>query len=148
MSLGSQVEKYRNKVLKLKFSQLSDLSGVDVGTINAMEKRGSDRTDIKAAIAIARALGLTIEELTDEATDHSAKAIAHINRSYAKGPGVAPLLAAEQASNPWSASSWPFLSIKPERFRAALHPDDIERIETYTLAIIETREAEALKNAG
>lgn len=147
MSLGSQVEKYRNQVLKLKFAQLSELSGVDVGTINAMEKRDSNRADIRAAIAIAHAMGLTLDELADEQADHSDKVRAHIARAYHKGT-VTPLLAAEQASNPWAASYWPFATITPERFRSALDPHDIQRIEAYARAIIETREAEALKNVG
>lgn len=148
MSLGSQVEKYRNQVLKLKFSQLSDLSGVDVGTINAMEKRDSNRADIRAAIAIAGALGLSLEELADEQADHSDKVKAHMARVWAKEPARPPLVAAESVVTPWSSSYWPFASISPERFRSVLYPEDIERIETYARAIIDTREAEALKNVG
>jgi transcriptional regulator with XRE-family HTH domain len=148
MSLGSQVEKYRNQVLKLKFAQLSELSGVDVGTINAMEKRDSNRADIRAAIAIAQALGLTLEELADEQADHSNKVKAHMARAYPKSATIMPLLAAEQASSPWGSGYWPFATVTPERFRAALEPHDIERIEAYARAIIETREAQALKNVG
>jgi transcriptional regulator with XRE-family HTH domain len=148
MSLGSQVEKYRNKVLKLKFAQLSDLSGVDVGTINAMEKRDSNRADIRAALAIAGALGLTLEELADEQADHSEKVKAYMARSYEKNNRVTPLTAAESASNPWTVGYWPFPNINPEHFKAALDVHDIDRIEAYAKAIIETRAAEALKNVG
>jgi transcriptional regulator with XRE-family HTH domain len=148
MSLGSQVEKYRNQVLKLKFAQLSDLSGVDVGTINAMEKRDSNRADIRAAIAIAGALGLTLEELADEQADHSAKVKAHMASAYTKNQRVTPLLASDLTSKPWASGHWPFPNISPERFKAALDTHDVDRIEAYAKAIIETREAEALKNVG
>lgn len=67
MALGHQIKRYRDKA-GLTLEQLSDLSGVEVGTISALENRDSQRS--KFARAIAGALGLTVEMLEDEAADH------------------------------------------------------------------------------
>ena len=148
MSLGSQVEKYRKQVAGLSFPQLAELSGVDTGTINALEKRDSNRVDIRTVMAIAGALGLTIDELANEDEDHSDKVIAHTARRYSvEAEQVSPQVAMDVIS-PWGGGYWPFRSISPDRFRSALDQEDIERIETYARAIIDTREAERLKNVG
>lgn len=60
MALGRNIRRHRNSQ-GLTLEQLSDRSGVDVGTINALENRDSVRS--KYASAIARGLGLTVEEL-------------------------------------------------------------------------------------
>jgi DNA-binding transcriptional regulator YiaG len=63
MALGNQIRHHRLKQ-GLKLEQLSELSGVDVGTISALEVRDSKRSQY--AGAIARGLGMTVEELTGE----------------------------------------------------------------------------------
>lgn len=45
----------------MTLEQLSDASGVDVGTISALENRNSAKT--KYAVAIAEAMGVTVEQL-------------------------------------------------------------------------------------
>lgn len=60
MPLGSQIKHHRLR-LGLTLEQLSSLSGVELGTISALEVRDSCRS--KFASAIARAFGMTVEEL-------------------------------------------------------------------------------------
>ena len=63
MALGKQIKKYREQ-LGWTLEVLSEKSGVEVGTISAMENRDSQRS--KYAQALAKALGLTLDELLDE----------------------------------------------------------------------------------
>lgn len=63
MSLGSQVRKYRLQ-LGWTLEDLENRSGVGRGTISALEKRGSNKSGY--AGDLAKAFGLTIEQLTDE----------------------------------------------------------------------------------
>lgn len=60
MALGSRIRHYREKA-NLTLEQLSERSGVDVGTISALENRDSSRS--KYATAIAQGLGMTVEML-------------------------------------------------------------------------------------
>lgn len=60
MAIGNQIRKYRTH-LGMTLEQLSDASGVDIGTISALENRDSART--KYAVAIAEAMGVTVEQL-------------------------------------------------------------------------------------
>lgn len=64
MALGSRIRHYREKQ-KLTLEQLSERSGVDIGTISALENRDSSRS--KYATALAQGLGMTVEML--EAAD-------------------------------------------------------------------------------
>lgn len=63
MALGARIRYYRKK-LGWTLEQLSEASGVDVGTISALEKRNSKRSE--KSIQIAQAFGLTVEQLQDE----------------------------------------------------------------------------------
>lgn len=63
MPIGAQIRRYR-KVLNWKLAQLSEASGVDVGTLSALELRDSVRS--AAFLPISQALGLTLEQLADE----------------------------------------------------------------------------------
>jgi len=67
MALGARIRHYRIKA-KLTLEQLSDLSKVEVGTINALENRDSKRSQY--ASAIAAALGLTVEMIEDGTKDY------------------------------------------------------------------------------
>lgn len=69
MALGKQIKRYREK-LGLTLEDLSSLSGVEVGTISALENRDSSRS--KFGSPIAKAFGLTMEQLLDESTLHEA----------------------------------------------------------------------------
>ena len=81
MALGSRIRYYREKS-KLTLDQLSERSGVDVGTISALENRDSSRS--KYATAIAQGLGLTVEML--EAEDQDYPRTAAIPRDRASAP--------------------------------------------------------------
>lgn len=63
MAIGKQIRRYR-ELLGWKQLQLSIASGVEVGTISALELRDSKRSD--AFLPIAKAFGLTLEQLADE----------------------------------------------------------------------------------
>lgn len=67
MALGKQVRKYRD-LAGWKLETLSFKSGVDVGTINALENRDSTRS--KYASQLAKAFGLTLDQLLDEDRDY------------------------------------------------------------------------------
>lgn len=69
MATGKQIRHYREK-LGCTLQQLSDVCDVDVGTISALEVRDSSRSKFFAPIA--KAFGLTVEQLADEQADHPA----------------------------------------------------------------------------
>jgi len=60
MNLGHRIRQLRNQ-LGLTLEQLSERSGVDIGTISALEMRGSTRS--KYAQQIAAGLGVSLDEL-------------------------------------------------------------------------------------
>lgn len=66
MALGNRIRYYREKA-GLTLEQLSERSGVEVGTISALENRDSSRS--KFATPIARGLGMNVEMLEDESCD-------------------------------------------------------------------------------
>lgn len=70
MALGSRIRYYREKA-GFTLDQLSERSGVEVGTISALEIRDSSRS--KFASAIAAALGMTVEMLENESQDYNVK---------------------------------------------------------------------------
>lgn len=99
MALGKQIKHYREK-LGWKLEQLSFLSGVEVGTISALENRDSTRS--KFGPPIAKAFGLTMEQLLDESTSHATdKAPTNIEPAPA---GAVPVVSWVQAGN-WCGSA-------------------------------------------
>ena len=66
MALGNQIRLLRKRA-GLTLEQLSEMSGVEIGTINALENRDSVRS--KYAGPLAKAFGLTIEQLESAETD-------------------------------------------------------------------------------
>lgn len=70
MAIGKRIEHYR-KVLGWQMKDLAARAEVEVGTINALEKRDSKKSE--AFPAIAKAFGLTVEELGDESRDYDVK---------------------------------------------------------------------------
>lgn len=66
MALGARIRHYREKA-NLTLDQLSERSGVDVGTISALENRDSSRS--KFATAIASSFGMNVEMLEDSSQD-------------------------------------------------------------------------------
>lgn len=75
MALGKQIKKYR-QFHGWTMEHLSVISDVDIGTIGALEKRDSKRSE--KAPALAKALGLTVEQLLDETTDWSPVAAVNV----------------------------------------------------------------------
>lgn len=84
MSLGKRIRFYREKA-RWRLEDLSARSGVDGGTINALEMRNSKRSNYTPAIAAA--FGLTVEQLLDEARDW----VANPPRYPAVTPSPAPI---------------------------------------------------------
>lgn len=146
MSIGEQIKKYR-EAAGLKQVALEELSGVSGGTISAMEKRGSMTS--RFLPQLAGAFGLTVDQLIDERTDYTDHVRAFVAREleHRRNPGHTSHVAREDVPNPWARPSvgyWPF-SVSRERVMAALQPEDIARADAYLLALVETRELEALQ---
>lgn len=76
MSLGAQVTKYR-KALKLKLDQLAELTDVQPGTISALAVRGSKKSE--HGPALAKGLGLSLEQLLDANADWLPTCFDHVN---------------------------------------------------------------------
>lgn len=93
MALGNRIRYYREKA-GLTLEQLSERSGVDVGTISALENRDSSRS--KFASPIARGLGMTVEMLEDESQDLDVRALLAAPVSYCQLPVGVPALHKEQ----------------------------------------------------
>lgn len=110
MALGKQIQTYRKRA-GWTLEQLAEKSGVEVGTISALEQRDSERS--KYTGALARAFGLTTEQLADESVTYPI----HTGAS-----GAAQVLESERA--PYTANSWPFSTARqmfdklPEREQA------------------------------
>lgn len=143
MTLGSQVQKYR-KGAGLSFPQLTELSGVETGTINALEKRNSKRSE--HGPALAKALGLTLEELLDLETDYTERVKTHL-KAKPEPVSNGPLLASDKIAAPWSHGPWPFRVSRAD-IAEHLTPDDLAQVDAYIQAIVDTRQRERLKNCG
>ena len=146
MSIGEQIKKYR-EAAGLRQVALEELSGVSGGTISAMEKRGSMTS--RFLPQLAKAFGLTVDQLIDEGTDYTDHVRAFVARQQEqrRRPGAAGLVASEPVVTPWARPAgghWPF-SVSRERVLAALQPEDIARVDAYIQALVETRELEALQ---
>jgi transcriptional regulator with XRE-family HTH domain len=90
MAIGKQIRKYRLQ-LGWKLWQLSDASGVDVGTISALEQRDSKKSDY--FLPIAAGLGLTLEQLADEGEMHTPNP----SENAPSKPAVSPAIEAQAA---------------------------------------------------
>ncbi|MDS1141739.1 helix-turn-helix transcriptional regulator [Pusillimonas sp. SM2304] len=101
MSLGKQVKYYRER-LGLTLEELEDRSGVAVGTISALEVRDSSRS--KYASALAKALGLTLEQLLDDSEE------------WVVQPEIASESQHKSIQERSMENNWPFRSISRERY--------------------------------
>ncbi len=129
MALGKQIRRYREKA-GWTLEQLSAQAEVDVGTISALEQRDSARTRYSGQIA--RAFGLTIEQLYDESRSYPL---------FATGAQQVNSVVGIYQTDP----SWPF-SLSQARYHAL--PDrDKGRIDGFMLAVAAAHEA-ALKKTG
>lgn len=125
MAIGKQIKHYREK-LGWTLERVSELSEVDVGTISALEVRDSSRS--KYFQKIAKAFGLTLEQLADESTDHD------IVIAEAEPNGAVVTLKAGPTP---SAGTWPFLTVTPEQYWR-LSEAQRNHVETTALMLIPT----------
>ena len=144
MSLGKQIKKYR-LAHGWKLEDLSDRCGVEVGTISALEVRDSKRSE--KAPAIAKALGLSLEQLLDEDTDWSPVALAHATSGYAAQRDVPPAKVMEPQSNLVSIPYWPF-TFTQEKFRRLLNGKDIKSIDDYIKGLLTARDNDHRKSGN
>lgn len=123
MAIGKQIRHYRKK-LGWQLKKLSEASGVDIGTISALENRDSKSSEY--FLFIANALGLTLEQLADESKDWPID----LNRQGA------PTIAAPVARESAPSFGWPFHDITPERYNT-LTPDQKRSIENMVLTLLQ-----------
>jgi transcriptional regulator with XRE-family HTH domain len=121
MSLGEEVRRLRDKK-GLTLDQLAELSGVEVGTISALENRKSERS--KFAPALAKALGTTVEALTLGATYQPSEPVTLL-------PVKEPL----RAFGP----SWPLTGISPDQWANNLSDQDRGEIIGFAKSILMNR---------
>lgn len=127
MALGARLRYYR---LKAGISQqdLAAASGVDNGTISALENRDSDRS--KFFLPLAKALGLTIDQLADDSADHP------INPGF-----VPPSLPTPQHQIAETVPlGWPFRTISWKQY-AQLSQAEKDLIEYTIHTLIKAHEA-------
>ncbi|SIQ00680.1 helix-turn-helix domain-containing protein [Pseudacidovorax sp. RU35E] len=141
-SLGSQIRRYRT-TLGWTLEQLSELSDVDVGTISALEKRNSTRSQFGPALA--RAFGLTLEQLLDTEQLHlDTKADGtYVVRAKSAGPrAAAPVSALASARG-----AWPFESVSEQDWRRLGERDRL-LAETYVRALVDAARAHSKRQAN
>lgn len=126
MALGKQVKKYREK-LNLTLEALSDRSGVDIGTISALENRDSKRSE--KGSALARGLGLTLDQLLDETRDWI---------DSPEGDGTSAPGAVHIESPPPAA--WPFDRVSPSEW-ASLGDKERGLVEGFVMGLLEAKGA-------
>ncbi len=144
MSLGKQIKKYR-LAHGWKLEELSDRCGVEVGTISALEVRDSKRSE--KAPAIAKALGLSLEQLLDEDTDWSAVALTQATSDYGAQQNAPPLKVMERSSNLVPIPYWPF-TFTQEKFRRLLNHKDIKSIDDYIKGLLTARDNDHRKSGN
>lgn len=109
MALGARVRFYR-EYRKWTLERLAELSGVDVGTISALENRNSRRSNF--APALANAFGLSVEQLIDESRNWLASDRPYRTADLVMHPEPPPYL-------PWpfpgvSVAEWQSLSAEQQ----------------------------------
>lgn len=124
MALGKQIRHYRKKLGWL-LKDLSEASDVDIGTLSALENRDSKSSEY--FLPIARAFGLTLEQLSDETKDWP------IDLSRQGAPGTGPPLLARDLAPSYG---WPFKNIPPELYNT-LTEDQKSQIENMARTILE-----------
>ena len=140
MAIGKQIKLYREK-LNWKLHQLSDASDVDVGTISALELRDSSRS--KYFPQLAKALGLTLEQLSDTTTEYTPKP------PLAKGVTLTVNEAGAQyevskGPDQWIAEAVTIL----EKLNDADRRAAVLNLRTFVLALGPHQDGQALQMAG
>lgn len=144
MPLGKQIKKYR-LAHGWTLEELSDRSDVEVGTISALEVRDSKRSE--KAPAIAKALGLSLEQLLDENTDWTSVALVRALSADAADRENMPPKVMEQPSKLLSIPYWPF-SFSQKKFRTLLNRKDIKSIDDYISGLLTARENDHRKSGN
>jgi transcriptional regulator with XRE-family HTH domain len=124
MSLGKRVRFYREH-RGWTLEQLAERSGVEVGTISALENRKSTRSNF--ALALATAFDLSIEKLLDESRNWLAEDTA----------SSAPQRPQVQAP-PARYFEWPFPKLAIDDWRL-LSSEDQAEVQGFALAILLVR---------
>lgn len=125
MGIGKQIRQYREKA-NWTLDKLSEVSGVEPGTISALEVRDSSRS--KYFPPIAKAFGLTLEQLADENTVY--------DLVISQTDGRVTFLEAKEPSAPYG---WPFKDLKPYQWNL-LTPEEQAHIESGALMFVRARE--------
>lgn len=125
MALGKQIKKYR-EFLEWTLDVLSLRSGVDVGTISALENRDSTRSQY--APQIAKAFGISFEQLVDEQTDWSSVVATMV---------ISTEVREREATYQLHNTPWPFKNLMPEEWNT-LDSTEKARIEAYAQGVLES----------
>jgi DNA-binding XRE family transcriptional regulator len=141
MALGKQIRHYREKA-GLRLEDLEQASGVDAGTINALENRDSVRS--KYTGKIASAFGLTVEQLEDDQADYPLQ----LRQTQADSRGALCLVTADNNINGALVSqAWPFPDVPLDKL-LRLSERELGRIEGMMISVIQNAENAALKKSG
>lgn len=149
MALGKQIKHYRTKA-GLTLEQLEDLSGVDKGTLGALEVRDSKRSQYTGQIAAA--FGLTSDQLCDETTDHplrSREASPAYDTSKAPIPSEQPTVPASAPipiNSRAAGTTWPFDTPLSQVLR--LSDRDLGRIDGFMLALVQASTSTAARQSS
>lgn len=135
MSTGSQIRKYR-KMLKWTLERLSEASGVETGTISALENRNSQRSE--KFPSIAKAFGLTVEQLCDETTEYTPKP-----PSVVYGKTITNHAINARAFGSETPLDWPFSArVAPWQY-AQLSDQDKTEVENFILFKLQAKDPPA-----
>lgn len=133
MSLGSRVRYYREK-RHWTLEDLAEKANVEVGTISALENRGSQRSKFTAALA--GAFGLTVEQLLDDSHD------------WLEPTGRAPNVHVAEPRSPYRAARWLFSdelfeALQHKRSRELRHIENVVRAHLQLPLVDEPHQREA-----
>lgn len=99
---------------------------MDVGTISAIEQRDSRRSQF--GVALAKALGLSLEQLLDEATDYLPSLLSGSTLPQATiqtHPAALPI------------APWPFKTVTPNEWRGLGEPGH-SMVEAYIRGLVDS----------
>lgn len=125
MGIGSQIRKFRLKA-GWTLERLSEVSGVEPGTIHALENRDSSRS--KYFTALARAFGMSVEQLADPKLEPDFVIVGR--------DGSRTIVEVKEPQQPYM---WPFKDLKPYQW-ALLTPEEQRHIENGALILIKARD--------
>lgn len=130
MSLGHRIRLYREK-LGWTLETLAEKSEVDIGTINALENRGSKRSQFTAQLA--RAFGLSIEQLLDESHDW-------LTHPSAVGPAAGPREVTAHEP-PGAYDPWPLPGVTRKQYFQVLTAADRSEVLGFVKGLLKARQA-------